>query len=529
MKSINDSRFDFDKRMLSDGQMRPLGPPAAPSVISAAPVIARGTMNVQCLHTAAMDRCLSSSAPGPSSNEDSSSCVPSPLATESSVLGKRPAPRLGMTDTPRSTQMYSSSDGAGTSTHDTGSSDAGESLQTSGGKRRKSGSSSTKQDVGDCRRLWHPEWGVNYLVAYDTKTDTCTCLKCNKKIDTIKKYSLQRHRDNTHPDTKDWGSAKKKLFVEQANHKLKQMQQSLVKTFVPSKLPQLATYKLGFTLVKHQKPLRFGEAVVEWAASSDPESKIFKTMPKSRQTLTHRVSEMAEFLQMENKNYIRASPCWGIQMDESTDKADHAQAILYVRFANMESCQILTKFLTILRVEGSPNAQNLYGTLNTFVEAESLPKQKLVSFSSDGASVMRPEGRGVSGHLRRNYNSSIFTQHCIVHRQALAAKDGLDKLPSKVHKIVDDVMKHFKNSHVRKEKLKEIIELSEEEHEYNQLVAYHKVRWLSLNDCVQRFTDLIPEIVLYFEQEAQNTAVRTSERAKLFSCICTFSKVTFHC
>ena len=100
-------------------------------------------------------------------------------------------------------------------------------------------------------------------------------------------------------------------------------------------------------------------------------------------------------------------------MDESTAKADHTQAILYVRFANMESCHILTKFLRILRVEGSPNTENLYGTLNTFVEAESLPKQKLVSFSSDGASVMRSEGRGVSGHLRRNYNFHLYsTLHC---------------------------------------------------------------------------------------------------------------------
>ena len=128
---------------------------------------------------------------------------------------------------------------------------------------------------------------------------------------------------------------------------------------------------------------------------------------------------------------------------------------------------------------------------------------------------MRSEGRGVSGHLRRNYNPCIFTQHCIVHRQALAAKEGLDKLPSKVHKIVDDVMRHFKNSHVRKEKLKDLIEMSGEEHEYQQLVQYHRVRWLSLNDCVQRFSDLLPEIVQYFEHEAQNTSVRPSERAKL--------------
>ena len=47
-------------------------------------------------------------------------------------------------------------------------------------------------------------------------------------------------------------------------------------------------------------------------------------------------------------------------MDESSDTADHAQAILYVRFANLESCHISKKFLTILGVEGSPNADNLY-------------------------------------------------------------------------------------------------------------------------------------------------------------------------
>ena len=49
----------------------------------------------------------------------------------------------------------------------------------------------------------------------------------------------------------------------------------------------------------------------------------------------------------------------------------------------MVRCCIETKFLTILRVEGSPNAENLYRTLNTFVEAENLTKENLVSFTND--------------------------------------------------------------------------------------------------------------------------------------------------
>ena len=413
-----------------------------------------------------------------------------------------------------SSSNASSSTGAGSSSDDVSNC----APSTSSGRKRSSSTGEPQRKrirSGDCRRLWHPEWEVNYLVEYDKKSDTCTCLKCDKKIETVKKYSLQRHLESTHPETKDWSIGKKKLFVEKAKQKNKQMQASLIQAFVPSKLPQLASYKLGFTLAKHHKPLAFGEAVVEWAAASDPNSKIFKAMPKSRQTLTRRVSQIANFIQTQTKNGVQMSPGWAIQMDESTDKGDHAQAILYVRFVDFESCSILTKFLTILRVEGNPNAANLFGVLNAFVETEGLPKQKLVCFSSDGASVMRSEGRGVSGHLRRNYNPSIFTQHCIVHRQVLAAKDGLDKLPATVHKTVDEVMKHFKNSHVRKEKLKELIEMSEDGHDYQQLVQYHKVRWLSLSDCVKRFTDLISEIVQYFEHEAQNTALRVSERNKL--------------
>ena len=55
----------------------------------------------------------------------------------------------------------------------------------------------------------------------------------------------------------------------------------------------------------------------------------------------------------------------------------------------------------ILRVEGSPTAENLYSTVN---ELKALPKEKLVSFTSDGASVMQSRGRGVAGHLRRTIN-----------------------------------------------------------------------------------------------------------------------------
>ena len=380
-------------------------------------------------------------------------------------------------------------------------------------KRRKETGKTRK--FGDCKRVFHEEWELDYLVTYDSKSDACTCLKCHKTLDTVKKYTLQRHNTKMHPDTIDWSREKRKIFVEQQKSKVKKMQCCLGGICVPSRLPNLASYKLGLTLVQHNKALSFGETVVEWAQSCDPDSKVFKEIPKSRQTLTRRVTELANFIRMENKTGILSSPAWAVQMDESTDKGGDAQLIVYARFIDKQTGTIETKFLTILRILGSPNADNIYGVFNSYIEAEGLPKDKLVSFTSDGASVMRSEKGGVAGHLLRSYNPSMLIQHCIVHRQVLAAKDGLQKLPNSVSKTVDDVMKFFKNSHIRREKLTSIIEMATEEHEYYQLVAYHRVRWLSLNDCVQRFVDLLPEIVRYFEEEAHNMLLRPAERSKM--------------
>ena len=138
-----------------DGQMRPPVPSAALSLIFAAPSAsgyARAPAhanNVTLVRACVMDRYLSSSSSAPESgNEDSTEAAAcSSLSnSQSYALGKRRADTQD--DPPRSSD-----------------------------KRRK---------PGDCS----PEWEVNFLVVYDKKSDTCTCLKCNKKIETVKKYAL---------------------------------------------------------------------------------------------------------------------------------------------------------------------------------------------------------------------------------------------------------------------------------------------------------------------------------------------------
>ena len=77
-------------------------------------------------------------------------------------------------------------------------------------KRHKETGKTNKFD--DCKPVFHEQWELDSLVTYDSKSDACTCLKCHKTFDTVKKYTLQHHNMKIHPDTIDWSREKQKIF-----------------------------------------------------------------------------------------------------------------------------------------------------------------------------------------------------------------------------------------------------------------------------------------------------------------------------
>ena len=104
---------------------------------------------------------------------------------------KRPAPESTASSSSLSSTM-------------TGSETDGCRMETPRGKGRM---------VGDCKCMWHREWELDYLVTYNTKIDTCICLKCNSTLDTVKKYTLQRHSEKMHPETNHWSQERRRLLL----------------------------------------------------------------------------------------------------------------------------------------------------------------------------------------------------------------------------------------------------------------------------------------------------------------------------
>lgn len=226
-------------------------------------------------------------------------------------------------------------------------------------------------------------------------------------------------------------------------------------------------------------------------------------MASSRNTIASRTVELHEkVLTLELTKKIRKSPFWSVMADNSTDSAVKEQCGVYARFIDIEKEIICTKFSSLQQSVGHPDADYIYqGIMKVIGESGlNLPLQKLFGFTCDGASVMISDKQGVLGKLRKNLNPKLFSIHCPPHRLVLASKTAQKEIPDFVEKLISDTLFYFKDSAVRRD--------------YISLMQYHKIRWLSLSDCVNRVCILLPHLVRYYEEKMNDMKNRLTVRKK---------------
>ena len=110
-----------------------------------------------------------------------------------------------------------------------------------------------------------------------------------------------------------------------------------------------------------------------------------------------------------------------MMIDESTDISNKKVILLYLRFCVYG--RYVTMFWAALPVTDG-TAEGLHDLIERHFEAMNVPIDKLVSFASDGASVVSSQNKGVAGLLAKRSNPCILCMHCIAHKQALMMKDA---------------------------------------------------------------------------------------------------------
>ncbi len=390
--------------------------------------------------------------------------------------------------------------------------------KTTAGTRNSSSLGKIRKLKRALRTFHKEEWEDKYLVTVEHSEsagrETPICILCEQTFQDMKVYSFQRHLDRKHKTQmaamRKWSAEQRKRIVENFHQKREFQRKRMEKATTPEKLQRLAPLKLAYTLAKHNIPLSKSSCIVEFSRAADPTSKVLEKMAAGRTTITNGVIDIREkVLISETKSTICASPFWSVVIDESLDVTTKEQMIVYARCIDLQTCEVATNFLCLHRLSGHPDAENIASSLLDVLGESgfNLPLDRLVCLSTDGASVLRSPINGVIAKLRERLdNPLLLSQHCCTHRLVLCAKDARKELPKFVEKTIESIMNYFQGSAVRRDKfgehrVKSLEDLTDPEGAYMTLVTYHKVRWLSLSDCVQRLWDLLQPLVTFFEEE----------------------------
>ena len=130
---------------------------------------------------------------------------------------------------------------------------------------------------------------------------------------------------------------------------------------------------------------------------------------------------MAEDLLEQLLYKIGKVPCYGLQLDESTDVGSGAQLIVFPRFPNADSYNIVDEYLCCLDLEAKTTAEQVFSKLNKFMTEKQIPGEKCCSLNTDGAAVMTGRFSGVGARVKAAATNCVL-KHCIIHRETLAVK-----------------------------------------------------------------------------------------------------------
>ena len=105
--------------------------------------------------------------------------------------------------------------------------------------------------------------------------------------------------------------------------------------------------------------------------------------------------------------------------------------------------KVVTNFLSIVRIQGSPDAKTIYEAVGKCAVEVGLPKENMICVTTDGASVMQGSRNSVTNLFSRN---GMMLQYCVVHKEVLGVKYALKEIPSFVEETFSKVLGYFKFS-----------------------------------------------------------------------------------
>ncbi|KAI3351118.1 hypothetical protein L3Q82_005683 [Scortum barcoo] len=258
------------------------------------------------------------------------------------------------------------------------------------------------------------------------------------------------------------------------------------------------------------KPFTEGEfvkkCILQAASIVCPEKKgQFSNISLSANTVAERISDLSSNIYHQLCEKAKCFDAYSVALDDSTDITDTAQLTIYVRGAD-SNFEVTEELLTVIPMHGQTTAQEIFHQLCDAIENAGLPWKRFVGITTDGAPSMTGRKNGLVALVQRKLEEEgveeAIALHCIIHQQALCSKClKFDNVMSVVVKCINQIrsrgLQHWRFRAF----------LEEMESEYEDVLYFTEVRWLSRGNVLKRFFELREEVKAFMEKDGVNVPV----------------------
>lgn len=340
------------------------------------------------------------------------------------------------------------------------------------------------------------------------------CLICEKSLanSSMVPVKMLRHLQNLHPDLAN------KSIEYFKDLKSKHMNQSKsMESYANSELTAIeSSFIVAYEIAKAKKPFTLAEKVIQPCLKQvvsiifgQSSAEKLNSIPLSRQTIGRRVSEMACDVKNQLVARLKKSVYFTLQFDESTDVANEAILVGFVRYTH--EGKILEDIFCFYSLPERTTGEKIFEAIEQKMNEYQLDFKYVIGLCTDGAPAMLGKYVGLAKRMSDVANENFESSHCILHREALASKKMSPILNETLKlsvKIINNIRANPLNSRI----FSLICEELGSEHDV--LLLHAEVRWLSRGKTLSRLFELRKEICTYFEQYIREYKEKMSKRKK---------------